>query len=170
MRLYRRPEDEHSAAAHARRASCPGDLHKEKSLCRRRLFNACSAASSRCCSTRKAARATSWALSGLRILREGSVVLGRMHGAWGRLRGGRSCLVFSTHDRAGEVKRTGGSEASGPLVRRRSGPRIQREGSVVFGSKCVELAVSNLHISTSGGLSAARPRTPYFKNFKLSKN
>ena len=33
-------------------------------------------------------------------------------------RGGRSCLVFSTHDRAGEVKRTGGSEAPGPLVRR----------------------------------------------------
>ena len=53
---------------------------------------------------------------------------------------------------------------------RKSGPRIQREGSVVFGSKCVELAVSNLHISASGGLSAARPRTPYFKNFKLSKN
>ena len=85
-------------------------------------------------------------------------------------RGGRSCLVFSTHDRAGEVKRTGGSEASGPLVRRRSGPRIQREGSVVFGSKCMVLAVSNLHISTSGGLSAARPRTPYFNFFKLSKN
>ena len=33
-------------------------------------------------------------------------------------RGGRSCLVFSTHDRAGEVKRTGGSE----VRRRTSGP------------------------------------------------
>ena len=41
---------------------------------------------------------------------------------------------------------------------------------MVFGSNCVELAVSNLHISTSGGLSAARPRTSYFNFFKLSKN
>ena len=36
----------------------------------------------------------------------------------GGSRGGRSCLVFSTHDRAGEVKRTGGSE----VRRRTSGP------------------------------------------------
>ena len=86
-----------------------------------------------------------------------------------RLRGGRSCLVFSTHDRAGEVKRTGGSEASGPLVRRRSGPRIQREGSVVFGSKCVELAVSNLHIGIPIYLRrvvrGAAPH-PVFQNFQ----
>ena len=41
---------------------------------------------------------------------------------------------------------------------------------MVIGSKCVESAGRKLHIYTSGGLSAARPRTPYFKIFKLSKN
>ena len=88
----------------------------------------------------------------------------------GRLQGGRSCLVFSTHDRAGEMKRTGGSEDH----RRTSGPREwpthPARGVCGVRGKYVELAVSNLHISTSGGLSAARPRTSYFNFFKLSKN
>ena len=69
-------------------------------------------------STGRAAKADFWTWSGRRTRCKGPPGLEGMHGAWGGSRGGLSCLAFSTHDRAGEVKLPGGRKAPVPLFRR----------------------------------------------------
>ena len=88
----------------------------------------------------------------------------------GRLRGGRSCLVFSTHDHAGEVKRTGGSE----VRRRTSGPE-EWPTHPARGVCGVLEQISRVSREQHAyiylrRISAARPRTSYFNFFRLSKN
>ena len=88
----------------------------------------------------------------------------------GRLRGGRSCLVFSTHDRAGEMTRTGGSE----VRRRTSGPE-EWPTHPARGVCGVLEQISRVSREQHAyiylrRISAARPRTSYFNFFRLSKN